>query len=556
MFTKAAKLAPQSLYAFLGVFAVYLILRLVAWNNTVLLEDTDSLGYMRWIKVFMTFDIGRIIDIDPDFTPFYLFFSSLFSLVAPSIEIGARLTSLAFSLLLFFSILGIGRLIAKPCEITPGLLLLSFSSALIPLSFAILTEPSYIATVYLGLWLFWMQYKNPTVGSGILLGIVFGLSFLNRIEGIIYLAVIPFLQMVHFLFVKERAYSLKKILVWAAVYIVVFSAVIAPQIWRVSNIVGEFSLNGREVWSVIINTQPDKSWGEKFYALDYSPSEANIHYLKRHPEAWKEMVSTFDPMSYVRNFVKNTRKLLRSQLNVITGPLGLFFFACGLYALFRSRLLYENFLVLTFLGASIIPPLLHTALPRHLLIVTPLIWLVAGIGIMFIARHLACASGRLHLNSNAIAAILTAVVISVSAADIRSAVLDPPVQNREYSLIELEQPVKIVNEIAEDVLGRQAVIVAHTGYLAYFTNSRQVYYAYAELSPFLNYVELNHADFLYIQHNRVKDYPFFSEYLQGGLPQDYIRVYRGEDADGGTVELYWRPRDHNARNRYLKLKKD
>lgn len=505
------------------------------------MEDTDSLGNMRWITVFQNFNIREIIDIDPDFTPFYLFFSSLFSLLVGSVETGARLCSLFFSVVLFISIAGIGRVFAKPFEITLGLVLLSFSPALISLSFAVLTEPSYIATVYLGLWLFWMQYKNPSLGKAALLGVIFGFSFLNRIEGIIYLAVIPFMQAIHFFFIKEHSYGLKTLVGWTSAFVVVFCLVVAPQIWRVSNIVGEFALNGREVWSVIINTQPDKSWGEKFYALDYSPSQANIHYLKRHPEAWKEMVSTFNLGLYIKNIKNNVRRVFRHELGTITGLLGLIFFCFGLMKLYRSRRFFETFIVLTFVFASIIPPLVHTALPRHLLIITPLIWLVAGIGITFIARLFIDIVKKQSLGTQVISVILAVVLIGISIPDLRSAVLNPPIRNREYSMIELEEPIAIVRDIAKTRLHRKAVIAAHTGYLAYYTDSEQVYFAYAELEAFLNYVKLNRADFLYIQRNRVKKYPFFNEYIKGGLPEEFIRVYAGEDAYGKIVELYWRP---------------
>ena len=140
---------------FLAVFFIYLLLRCIAWKNAVLLEDTDSLGYLKTIKLFLAFNLQDIIDLDPDSSLFYAFWGTLFSLPGWSVECGARLCSLFFSAVLFVAILGIGRQMAEPLEIALGLLVMSFSTVLIPFSFSGLTETSYVATVYVGFWLVW-----------------------------------------------------------------------------------------------------------------------------------------------------------------------------------------------------------------------------------------------------------------------------------------------------------------------------------------------------------------------------------------------------------------
>ena len=67
---------------------MYLIVRCLAWKNTILLEDTDSLFYLNNIKEFLTFDLQNIINLDADSTPFYPFFGALFSLPGWSVETG------------------------------------------------------------------------------------------------------------------------------------------------------------------------------------------------------------------------------------------------------------------------------------------------------------------------------------------------------------------------------------------------------------------------------------------------------------------------------------
>lgn len=528
----------KSLYWLLGVFVVYVAVRLLTWRNTVLLEDLDSLGNIRWIKVFQTFDFDQIIDIDPDFTPFYLFFSSIFSLLIGSVEMGARLSSFLFSIVLFFSLAGIGKHLARPCETIAGLVLLSFSAALIPLSFALLTEPSYISTIILGMWLFWRQYKNPSLGNAILLGVVFGLSFLNRLEGIIFLAIIPFYQALHFFFAKERTYNFRFLSAWAAVYIVIFSAVVAPQIWRVSNIVGDFALNGRQVWNIIINEADGRPYEEKIHGLDYSPSERNIVYLKRHPEAWKEITSSFDPKDYIDAFIFNLKDLKRKRWEVLIGYIGTIFFILGLVALYRRNQALDLVMIMIFIGACLVPPLLHSVWIRHIAVIAPLILLVAGIGIVYAARLVSgyATQGKLSVLLTSI--VFLSMTVGASAVQLRDVVFRPPTFNKEYSPQEIAEPVRIVRKIVDTELHREAVVAANRGYISHYADARQVYLPYADLDALLKYNKLNNIDFIYLQERRLKRHPFFQQYQEQGLPGNYQLLYSGQDAQGETVKLY------------------
>ena len=196
---------PTQTLIFLGIFCVYLLLRLLAWSNASNLEDHDSVSYLSAIEVFRTLDIGAINNLSADRTPFYPLFSALFSSLTGSAETGARLCSLFFSCLLFAAVVGIGRQFATAFSLGIGLLIIAFNPVLIRLSYSVLTEPSYVAVVYLGLWLFMVHYRQPKVWTAAALGTLFALAFLNRFEGILYLAVIPLLQVVHFVVDKQMS---------------------------------------------------------------------------------------------------------------------------------------------------------------------------------------------------------------------------------------------------------------------------------------------------------------------------------------------------------------
>jgi hypothetical protein len=536
---RAAQIAKSPWFILTGIFALYLFVRLLAWRNTVLLEDTDSLAYLRYIRLFLSFDIPAIVSIDPDFTPFYLLFGALFSLSGWSVEMGARLCSLIFSLLLFVSVAGIGWRIAKPLEVYVGLLALSFSPILISLSFAVLTEPSYIATVYFGLWLFWTQYREPRLWKAAMLSLIFGLSFLNRLEGLIYIAVIPFMQGTHFFAEKTRTYGVKQLVGWSSVYVAVFVLVITPQVWRVSEKVGHFALNGRQVWSVIVNKSGGKLTNESIYGLDYSPDETNIRYLKRHPEAWQGVVSSVDPKDYIKTFARNANGFYNHKLTELVGVVPIVFICLGLLALIAAKKFVEFLYIGIFTGASLVPPLMHTALLRHLAVIVPMVLLVSGIGVLYLSRIVLKSTESKRVSVPALSLAFVAIAIVLSGVALANSVLWPPRANPEYSVKELREPVGIVREIAQNELGKIPVVVAQRGYLAYYTGGMQCYIPYTNMDKLLRFCELNGADFLYLKHSRLGSYPFYKELSERKLPNNFVLVYEGRDANGGKIELYW-----------------
>src|SRR4030065_261983 len=428
----------------IGILALYIALRALAWKNTTLLEGTDSTSYLRYITLFLEKpSVDHVLNLDPDFSPFYPFFAALFSLPGWSPEIGARLCTFVFSIGLFFAVAGIGkRMAARPTQIAIGLLLLCFPPVLISMSFSVLTEPSYLATIYLGLWLFLAQHKAPTLGKAALLGVVFGLSFLNRLEGIIFLAVIPFFQLLHYFLDKQRSYNLKHFAVWTLVFSTVFVALIAPQIWRVSEKMGSFALNGRQVYSIIMNNPDGKSLEEKLFGLDFSDSETNIAHLRVHHEPVKIMAANIRPSQYAIRFLQNVSNFYRVDAAQLLSPLAIVFFAFGLMAMYLSGRLYEILFSLTFIGATLVPPFLHAPMTVHVAMILPLVVLIAGTGIVYVSQTLLKGKGTRFLQHGvtSLSMLIVTVTIGLLAPPIVKAVISPPTFNDEYSLAEIEIP--------------------------------------------------------------------------------------------------------------------
>lgn len=159
-------------FLFIGILIIYILIRVIVWQNNITnLEDADSARYLIETRVFKNFAFNEIINFSPDSTPFYPFFSGLFSLPGWSVETGARLCSLFFSIVLFFAIIGIGKHFTSISGILVTLFIITFNAVLMRYSISVLTEPSYIAVIYLGFWLFCSQNYTPTIKKVFYLGL-------------------------------------------------------------------------------------------------------------------------------------------------------------------------------------------------------------------------------------------------------------------------------------------------------------------------------------------------------------------------------------------------
>src|SRR5436190_17100357 len=219
---------------FFILLIIFLLPRLLSWRNGTGLEDHDSVRYLMEVQALAKLDFtGFLRGLGVDDAPLFPFLGALFSLPVSSVETGARLCSLVFSLGVFAAILGIARRFTSLEAAALGLLIMSLNPVLILLSFTPITEPSYIGLVYLSFWAFWLQYENPTKWTGLLLGLLFGLAFLTRAEGLVFLAAIPVMQFVHFFF-RQARYRLHQLWSWALVFVLGFALLASVQVWQVS----------------------------------------------------------------------------------------------------------------------------------------------------------------------------------------------------------------------------------------------------------------------------------------------------------------------------------
>ena len=523
---------------YIGILLVFVIFRIFAWSNTSLIEDNDGLYYLLDIKNFVNQGLVYFFDMHVDMTPFYPMWGALFSLPGWSVETGARLASFAFSIGLFFALVSIGRKIVSSKGVVFGLIILSIHAFFIPFSFSILTEPSYVAVAYIGLWLFWRQFKKPTPLNGLLLGIVFGLCFLNRTEGLLFIATIPAFQLVHYFFVREKNYNFKQLVVWSLLFVTSFGLLNLPQVMRVSNKLGFFAINGRQLWVLMLNNPDCKSPEQKIWGTDYSPADINILFVQKNPDVVKDLESSISLREYARTIKRNLKTLIKKRMTEMLGPLGFLFFGLGLLYLFSSRRYYELFLVSAFISSNLAGPFIHDVDMRHIAIIGPIMFLIQGVGIVYLSSlvlKLSRLGGRFQILQHGFPyAILLVAIASVAAPGWKS--LHPPTFNYEYGVDELKGPLAFIKRDFNSP-NRGPRIVARTAHVPFMSNGECYYIPYTDYEGLVRYCYLNDVDYLYFLHRRLKRYPFYEQFERGEIPEFQL-VFSGTDAYDKETGLY------------------
>jgi hypothetical protein len=296
---------------------------------------------------------------------------------------------------------------------------------------------------------------------------------------------------------------------------------------------------------VILHEPGGKSYEERMRGLDYSPAQINREYLHEHPEALGRLVSQAGYgatlKAYAKSIYVNLRTLWDQHLGSMLGPLALVFFAFGLLEVYRRGGGLPVCAVLAFLGLGVSAPLAHD--PglvglRHFAVIGPLCMLIEGIGIVALGQAIASAGRDPGQYANLIVRGLLVIAIGTTLVPLCRLLFLPDRHNREYRPSDFTIPAKLVHDISVGELGRPARIAARKSYFTYFSDSERVAVPYADYPRLVNYLAQNRADFLFLEHWELEDYPFLARFAEDRTSAEFERLYRGQDALGNTLELY------------------
>lgn len=526
-------------FAYITVFILFIVLRLFSWSNSTGLEDHDSIQYLKLIEFFNSFTFEGLINLGPDDLILYPMLSALFKFFGFSVEFSGRLLTFLVSVGLFFVIYDIQKRLWGKEKALLGNLIFSFNPYLITFSYSILTEPLYNFIIYFAVWLFFKQLNTPSFRSAIYLGVIIGLSFIARTEGIIFLVAIPAMQLIHFVLKKKKNYNFKRYLLLSTVFAVLFSVVVLPQVLRVSNSMGTFVINGRQAWMKLLKSDIDKSTDEKIYGLDFSPSEINIHHVQKNPNVYHSLKSETKLSSQIKTFIYTFNEFYNIKLTSFFGLMGLIFFGFGIYYLLIKGKFIELIIILFFIAVCIFPPLMHNVVTRHIAIIGPIVIMLQSLGIYFIAESIIEKYPRLfgiNLNRYSIILILFSLSILFKGHSLYMSLVKPT-ENTEYSKQDYNETIKILKENSNNFGKNDFTIVSRKGYFPYFADVNYISTPYSNYSKFLEYVKLNNVKFVFLEHQTLGDFPFMDNFVSGITPE-FIKLDSRLDFMGHKLELY------------------
>jgi hypothetical protein len=348
---------------------------------------------------------------------------------------------------------------------------------------------------------------------------------------VLFAAFVPLIQAVHFASGRARSYGSRELVRWTVAFVGIFALVAAPQVWNVSRQAGKLLLNGRQIWGVILKAGPDRPYDARLYSLDHRPDSVNIDYLLAHPEALPDAPAGTRLSAHVKVALENFDQLNQSVFGRLIGPAGLALFGLGLVSLALTRPRFELLLLAGFVAVTLAGPLWHNVVLRHVAVLAPIVWLIAGFGIVDAAERLAR-----RFRPALVKTVFVTGVAAVGLVPLRE-VLQPPDCNSHYCAASLADPVKILRDFERET-GRPAVVATRRFYLTAMAASGQITLPYTELPGLNRYLELRRADFLFLEEAGASGFPFYTDFADGEAPTGFVSVYRAKDAWGRQIELF------------------
>lgn len=518
------------------ILALFVGLRLFSWSQVVVVEDHDSIAYVREGETYRDLDFEGIWNLSPDSNPVMPVLGAVFSVfTGGDVLSGFRVVSFFCSVATFFILIALGRRLGlSALAINTGLLFFAINPFFVKFSFSALSEPIYLAVTSIGVLLLLRNLDRVRHLDAVLLALVFGVAFLTRTEGLLYLGVIPVLALFSdFLANKGLGAQFKKRLLWCVVYCGIFALTISPQIVRVSSQMGHLGFNGRQVWTLILKNDDGKGYEEKLYGLDHSKTVVNLRYVSGNPDAQSQYAAESNLVEYIKIVLENYEELLTERLPELLTALGIALAFLGGVFLVRSDYWRLSLVLFSFLCAAMVGPLIHNVVMRHIAILGPPLFLVQGAGVAFIVSE--ARKGTHRLVPPVVLLGVLAVYSSQLAWPLKKTLGSNPSANREYDHFAMQ---RFVDKLDLESDGGGLRVVARKIYLSVFSGNEWESVPYGTYDQLVEYCQGNAADYLFLEHHLLSGYPFLERFEPGSSFEDFELIHEEEGVQGGLLQLY------------------
>ena len=512
---------------------LFLALRIATLRSAVLVADHDSMYYLRSIDTIAGHTPPELEDRGPDFLPAYPYVAGVVARLSGCSSVSAaRAATLGFATIGFLATLGIARLYFTNTVVFVAGFLIATAPKLIFLDFSELTDPMYTSLVYVGLFLY-MRWFGPeaTLKQAIALGLLYGVGFLTRSEGIVLLPLLPVWHGYALWMSGTLKSDWLRGVGWSVCYVLAFCLVASPLVFSVSQQMGTFAVNGRQAWMVLLNA-PGDSYDAKINSLTYSDAETDLLYVQAHPELMRELGRDLPKIRpHVKNTVSSLAKLFDHSIHQIPGSMNLLFAGAGLAVVLATRPFRQFALLCLLSSLLLVPAIVYCSFSvRYLLIAVPPVMICAAVGLLqlsyaaadLVAHWLPAALRHVTF---AIAGLLLAT--AATAYPIYRQIAEAPTDHPDYSPQKM-QP--LLDLIAKHKAEDPAVIISRKAFLPYYAQAKQVAAPWTEYEGLVTYAALNDVEFLYIRHASDGHFPYVAQ-LRKDAPE-FELLYEAETSHG------------------------
>ncbi|MAG20221.1 hypothetical protein CL618_02195 [archaeon] len=474
------------------IFVIALVLRIILVGLHKVIEE-DGIIFAEVGKNFILgngfLDIeGRIVSV---ITPFYSILIGFLYLILKNAELSGRVIAALFGSLLIFPVYLLGKEIYNKKVGLISAFLIAIYPVLIFLSSIVYADSLYYFLVMFGAYFGFIALKKENKWLFFLTGILFALSYLTRVEGGGYLVII-----LGFIISKK---NWKKILKYGLFLFLGFLIISLPYFVFVHGITGKWQTNAKS--TLVFQFGKAETYSEEYernlFELVSDDKIRRDVYMEQYESVLKPILE--NPLNFLKNYFKN----LYIENNDLVKIFPLVLFLIMFFGIFKSENLFKQ----SYLAMFVLYPLLlypvFFILTRYLVVMVPvfLIWLGKGLDEFGkISKKLGY-----FLILFVVLFSLTGIVMSISHEDY--GVSKEAIEHKEMG-----EWLKGNGYGEKIVMGRKA-------WVAYYSDSKQVYLPYDNYNEIKKYGCLNDVDLVVLDERFIRTRPMLEEMLD---MKDYL----------------------------------
>lgn len=513
-----------------GVFALAIVIRLLLVQAEPHIES-DGVSYVTsGVRLVSGQGFSGI------YPPLYPLLIGLCSLACPDLELCGRLVSAFFGALLVLPLFFIARWAFGVKTALISSLLAAFYPNLCQFSSAVLSESTFLFLFLLGLLSSGAALfrKRPTLF--LLAGLVWGLAYMTRPEGIGFFALTAVIVAVRFA-IERKARHLASFCLLAAGFLIIS----ASYLIHLKHDTGQWTIGKQSPLNLALgeNVGGSLDWGTAFEQCYFGLSEDGTKVGTEMILEKKQGVLNYalsNPASLAKRYIVNLHLINKYVIPGLAHPLVLILFAAGIFlgepaATRRASLLFVACLPYLAFPLFIVDP-------RYFLPLAPIIIIWAARGIVEVPALITGAAWKPDMAGSPYAwprrALVEALLI---AALIMSFV---PFTFR--LLLRRESGPNIYKEAGGWVssnLPPDAILVCRRPYLPFYSNRRQVVLPFAPLDKILKYARYKGAGYLVADETELAErrdaLPLLNEDYAS---QDLSIVRKFRDSAGRKLFIY------------------